>query len=79
MEQLAASRERETSAASARRTLEDVAHALCGVSDGVRLLLTVGGKNAGVRTAGVVADFVEALRRSGGGRRGVLGRLPRVV
>ncbi len=61
MEHLAAARERETSASSALRTLEDVATRFAGVSDGVRLLLTAGA-TAGVRTTGVVADFVEASR-----------------
>jgi chromosome segregation protein len=56
---LAAARERETSATAALRTLEDVATRFAGVSDGVRLLLTAG-ERAGVRTRGVVADFVSA-------------------
>jgi chromosome segregation protein len=61
MEQMASAREREMSASSALRTLEDVATRFAGASDGVRLLLTAGG-GAGVRTAGVVADFVDASR-----------------
>ena len=59
--QLSAARERETAADSALRTLEDVATRFAGVSDGVRLLLS-SGASAGVRSAGVVADFVEASR-----------------
>jgi chromosome segregation protein len=54
-------RERETSSASALRTLQDVATRFAGVSDGVRLLLS-SGADAGVRATGVVADFVEASR-----------------
>jgi chromosome segregation protein len=61
LEQLASARERETASSSALRTLEDVATRFAGASDGVRLLLTAGG-NAGVRTVGVVADFVDASR-----------------
>jgi chromosome segregation protein len=61
LEQLASARERETASSSALRTLEDVATRFAGASDGVRLLLTAGG-SAGVRTVGVVADFVDASR-----------------
>ncbi len=79
MEQLAAARERETSSSSSLRTLADVATRFAGVSDGVRLLLTAGG-NAGVRTAGVVADFVEASREVEGAAEAYLqGILPAVV
>lgn len=79
MEQFAAARERETSASSALRTLEDVATRFAGVSDGVRLLLTAGG-NAGVRTVGVVADFVEASREVEAAAEAYLqGVLPAVV
>ena len=79
MEQLAAARERETSVSSALRTLEDVATRFAGVSDGVRLLLTSGG-SAGVRTAGVVADFVEASRDvEAAAEAYLLGVLPAVV
>ena len=79
MEQLAAARDRESSSSSALRTLEDVATRFAGVSDGVRLLLT-GGVNAGVRTAGVVADFVEASREFEGAAEAYLqGILPAVV
>jgi chromosome segregation protein len=79
MDQLAAARERESSSSSSLRTLEDVATRFAGVSDGVRLLLTAGG-NAGVRTAGVVADFVEASREVEGAAEAYLqGVLPAVV
>jgi chromosome segregation protein len=79
MEQLAAARDRETSASSALRTLEDVATRFAGVSDGVRLLLT-GGGGAGVRTAGVVADFVDASREVEAAAEAYLsGILPAVV
>jgi chromosome segregation protein len=78
-ERLIAERERETAAASALRTLGDVATRFAGVSDGVRLLLTSGG-TAGVRTAGVVADFVEAARDVEGAAEAYLqGVLPAVV
>jgi chromosome segregation protein len=79
MEQLASARDRESSASSALRTLEDVATRFAGVSDGVRLLL-IGGGTAGVRTAGVVADFVEASREFEGAAEAYLqGILPAVV
>jgi len=52
-------REEEQSAAARLGTLEDVATRFAGVSDGVRVLLTAG-PSAGVRTHGVVADYVEA-------------------
>jgi chromosome segregation protein len=75
----AAARERETAAASALRTLEDVATRFAGESDGVRLLLTAGA-GAGVRTGGVVADFVEASRDVEGAAEAYLqGLLPAVV
>jgi chromosome segregation protein len=79
LEQLASARERETSSSSALRTLEDVATRFAGASDGVRLLLT-SGKDAGVRTAGVVADFVDASREVEGAAEAYLqGVLPAVV
>jgi len=79
LEQLAAAREQESSASTALRTLEDVATRFAGVSDGVRLLLT-GGATAGVRTAGVVADFVQASREVEGAAEAYLqGVLPAVV
>jgi chromosome segregation protein len=78
-ESLAAARERETSASSALRTLQDVATRFAGVSDGVRLLLTAGGP-AGVRTSGVLADFVEAAREVEGAAEAYLqGVLPAVL
>jgi len=79
LEQLAAAREQETASSSALRTLEDVATRFAGVSDGVRLLLT-GGSSAGVRTSGVVADFVQASREVEGAAEAYLqGVLPAVV
>ncbi|MBZ5640932.1 MAG: chromosome segregation protein SMC [Acidobacteriia bacterium] len=60
-EALAAARGWAHSAAARLRTLEDVATRFAGVSDGVKLLLTLGAA-AGVRTGGVLADFVEAAR-----------------
>ena len=78
-ESLAAAREREASASVALRTLEDVATRFAGASDGVRLLLTAGA-SAGVRTAGVVADFVEASREMEGAADAYLSTLlPAVV
>src|SRR5262245_35590912 len=78
-ETLAGARDRESSSASALRTLEDVATRFAGVSDGVRLLLTAG-PAAGVRIAGVVADFVEASREVEGAAEAYLqGFLPAVV
>ncbi|HEX4825714.1 MAG TPA: chromosome segregation protein SMC [Candidatus Polarisedimenticolaceae bacterium] len=75
----AAARERETAAAAALRTLEDVATRFAGESDGVRLLLTAGA-SAGVRTGGVVADFVEASRDVESAAEAYLqGLLPAVV
>ena len=76
---LAAVKERETAAASELRTLDDVSTRFAGVSDGVRLLLTSGAK-AGVRTSGVVADFVQASREMEGAAESYLqGLLPAVV
>ena len=76
---LGSSREAETAAAAALRTLEDVATRFAGESDGVRLLLTAGA-GAGVRTSGVVADFVEAARDVEGAAEAYLqGLLPAVV
>ena len=79
VERFAAARERETSASSALRTLENVATRFAGVSDGVRLLLTAGA-GAGVRTSGVVADFVEAAHEVEGAAEAYLQNvLPAVV
>jgi chromosome segregation protein len=61
VEVLAGAREREQSASARLGTLEDVATRFAGVSDGVRTLLTTG-RASGVRTVGVVADFIEAGR-----------------
>jgi chromosome segregation protein len=58
-ERLASAREREKSVAARLRTLEDIATRFAGVSDGVRMLLT-SGPSSGVRSLGVLADFVEA-------------------
>ena len=78
-ETLAGARDRESATAAALRTLEDVATRFAGVSDGVRLLLTAG-PAAGVRIAGVVADFVEAAREVEGAAEAYLqGFLPAVV
>ncbi|HKQ62660.1 MAG TPA: hypothetical protein VJS92_15325, partial [Candidatus Polarisedimenticolaceae bacterium] len=60
VEGLAGAREMEQSSATRLRTLEDVATRFAGVSDGVRTLL--GGGAAGVRTLGVVADYIQAGR-----------------
>ncbi len=72
-------REQAKSAASRLRTLEDVATRFAGVSDGVKILLT-SGVAAGVRTRGVVADFVESTREAEGRAEAYLhGLLPAVV
>ena len=79
LEALAGARERAQSAAARLRTLEDVATRFAGVSDGVKLLLT-SGPAAGVRSGGVVADFVEASREIEGPAEAYLnGILPAVV
>ena len=59
-EELATARQQEKSHAARLHTLEDVATRFAGVSDGVRTVLTRA-REAGVRTLGVVADFVEAV------------------
>ncbi len=56
---LSQAREREQSEISRLSTLEDVETRFAGVSDGVRLLLH-DGPEAGVHSAGVVADYIEA-------------------
>jgi chromosome segregation protein len=61
VETLSAGREGEQSARARLGTLEDVATRFAGVSDGVRALLTDGAES-GLRTRGVVADFVQAGR-----------------
>ena len=58
-ERLSRAREREQASSSRLRTLEDVSTRFAGVSDGVRMLLT-SGREQGLRTHGVIADFVEA-------------------
>jgi chromosome segregation protein len=57
----AAARGAEESAVSRLSTLEDVSTRFAGVSDGVRALLTKGAE-AGIRTRGVIADYVRAGR-----------------
>ncbi len=59
LEELAAAREQGESATARLRTLEDVTTRFAGVSDGVRALLSKGA-SVGIRTGGVIADFVEA-------------------
>ena len=59
MENLAACRAEAQSAQTRLRTLEDVSTRFAGVSDGVRMLLTTGAA-AGMKTHGVIADYVEA-------------------
>jgi len=59
LEALTGAREQEQSAAARLATLEDVSTRFAGVSDGVRSLLSEG-RAAGLRTGGVVADFIEA-------------------
>ena len=58
-EELGRAREAEKSAAARLHTLEDVSTRFAGVSDGVRTLLGDGAAS-GVRTLGVVADYVAA-------------------
>jgi chromosome segregation protein len=52
-------REREREARGRLETLDDVATRFAGVSDGVRILLTTGAAR-GIRTQGVLADYVAA-------------------
>jgi chromosome segregation protein len=79
VEALAAAREREQSARSRLATLEDVDTRFAGVSDGVKSLLSPGA-GSGVRTAGVVADYVEASRDvEGAAERYLHWLLPTVV
>jgi len=59
LEALTAAREQEQSALARLATLEDVSTRFAGVSDGVRALLNDGAA-AGLRTSGVLADFIEA-------------------
>jgi chromosome segregation protein len=60
-ERLARAREAVQSAVARLATLEDVTSRFAGVSDGVRMLLSEG-PSIGLRTHGVVADYVEAGR-----------------
>jgi chromosome segregation protein len=78
-ERLAAAKEREQSAFSRLRTLDDVATRFAGFSDGVPALLTAG-RSQGLRTHGVVADFLEAHRDVEGAAEAYLGALlPAVI
>ncbi len=56
---LGAAREEHRSTAARLATLEDVSTRFAGVSDGVRTVLSEG-QREGVRTHGVVADYIEA-------------------
>jgi len=76
---LAGIREREKTIAGRMHALEDVATRFAGVSDGVRMLLAEG-PAVGVRTHGVVADFVSAGRDIESAAEGYLGTfLPTVI
>jgi chromosome segregation protein len=78
-ETLSTAREREQSAAARLATLEDVATRFAGVSDGVRALLSAG-PESGLRTAGVVADYIEAGAEVESAAEGYLGAfLPAVI
>jgi chromosome segregation protein len=78
-ETLATALQHEKSHGARLRTLEDVATRFAGVSDGVRMVLTRGAE-AGVRTLGVVADFVEAVPEFEAAAEAYLqGLLPAVV
>jgi chromosome segregation protein len=79
VEALAAAREREQSARSRLATLEDVDTRFAGVSDGVKSLLS-SGAGSGIRTAGVIADYVEASREiEGAAERYLHWLLPTVI
>jgi chromosome segregation protein len=79
LELLADAREREKSAVARLATLEDVDTRFAGVSDGVKRLLS-GGRAAGIRTHGVVADYVEAQQEVEGAAEGYLqALLPAVI
>ena len=78
-DELTEARRREESATSRLNTLEDVATRFAGHSDGVRTLLTQG-ESVGLRTHGVVADFVEAGTDVESAAEGYLGwLLPAVI
>jgi chromosome segregation protein len=79
LETLAGAQAREESARSRLATLEDVNTRFAGVSDGVKTLLAAGAE-AGIRTSGVVADYVEASREIEGTAEGYLhALLPTVI
>ncbi|MDH3593041.1 MAG: hypothetical protein OER88_14235, partial [Planctomycetota bacterium] len=76
---LADEREREKAIVGRLHALEDVATRFADVSDGVRMLLAEG-PAAGVRTRGVVADFVNAGAEIESVAEGYLGAfLPTVI
>jgi len=78
-EELARAREQEKSVAARLHTLEDVDTRFAGVSDGVRLLLSAG-PSAGVRSSGVVADYIQAGAEVETAAEGYLGWiLPSVI
>ena len=79
IERLAEARETEQSALARLATLEDVMTRFAGASDGVRTLLA-SGSHLGVRTRGVVADFIQASSSIEQAAEGYLsGLLPTVV
>jgi chromosome segregation protein len=79
VEALAAARAREQSARSRLGTLEDIDTRFAGASDGVKTLLSAGSAS-GIRTRGVVADYVEASRDvEGAAERYLHWLLPTVV
>jgi len=78
-EKLSEARESEKAIVGRLHALEDVATRFAGVSDGVRMLLAEG-PAAGVRTHGVVADFVRAGAEIESAAEGYLGTfLPTVI
>ena len=79
LEALSDAREHEQSALARLATLEDVETRFTGVSDGVKTLLG-SAPETGIRTHGVVADYVEASREVEGAAEGYLQwLLPTVV
>jgi chromosome segregation protein len=68
---LAEGREAEKSAMARLATLEDLETRFAGVSDGVKRLLA-SGDSAGIRTHGVVADYIEAQQEVEGAAEGYL-------
>ena len=78
-EKLTGAREDKKAIVGRLHALEDVATRFAGVSDGVRMLLAEG-PAAGVRTRGVVADFVNAGPEIESAAEGYLGTfLPTVI